>query len=235
VWSQSAFITLAEERDDTTPQKTKTMFGIENFFTFLITGILLNFTPGSDTMYVLGRSMSQGKQAGVYSALGIALGCFVHIFLAAFGLSIIIQKSQIAFDIIKYLGAAYLVYLGIKMLLTKHKSGFEISDTEEKTDLKKILISGAITNIFNPKVALFFIAFLPQFVQKGYDNPTLTFLILGCTFNLTGTIWNTILAVFSSVMTTNIKNNYYIKNWLDRFVGIVFIVLGIKLALEKNR
>jgi RhtB (resistance to homoserine/threonine) family protein len=210
------------------------MFGITNFLTFWIAGTLLNITPGSDTMYVLGRSISQGKMAGIYAALGIFVGCLVHVFFAAFGLSVIIQQTQIAFDIIKYAGAAYLCYLGFQMLTQKAKNDFKISDEMEQVDLEKIFVSGLITNVLNPKVALFFIAFLPQFVDKNYENPALSFLILGLTFDITGTLWLMLLAAFSSKMTTKIKENYHIKTWIDRVAGAMFIFLGIKLALEKR-
>lgn len=211
-----------------------TLFGITNFLAFWIAGTLLNITPGSDTMYVLGRSISQGRMAGIYSAFGIFVGCLVHIFFAAFGLSVIIQQSQTAFDIIKYAGAVYLCYMGFKMLTQKNNNDFSVSDDLEKTNLKKIFVSGVITNVLNPKVALFFIAFLPQFVQKDYPNPALSFLILGLTFNITGTMWLVLLAAFSSKMTTKIKENYHIKTWIDRAAGAMFIFLGIKLALEKR-
>ncbi len=211
------------------------MFGIENFIAFVIAGILLNLTPGSDTMYVLGRSISQGRQAGIYSALGIGGGCMFHIFLATFGLSMILKESQVLFDFIKYLGALYLFYMGIRLLIHKGKKQFDVSGMDQIPDLKKVLVSGAITNILNPKVAIFFIAFLPQFVQKDYAHPALSFFILGLTFNFTGTVWNLILAVFASSMTAKIKENYRIKTWLDRLTGTVFILLGIRLALARNR
>lgn len=210
------------------------MFGIDNYAAFLIAGILLNITPGSDTMYILGRSLSQGKQAGIYSALGIAVGCLVHTFLAAFGLSVLIAQSQVAFNVVKYLGAAYLFYLGIRMILTRETTDFNVA-YPEKTSYRQIFTSGVITNVLNPKVALFFIAFLPQFVQKGYSHTTLSFLLLGLTFNLTGTIWNLLLALFSASVTSSFKNNQLIKTWLNRFTGGLFILLGVKLALEKNR
>ncbi|RYF71136.1 MAG: LysE family translocator [Cytophagaceae bacterium] len=210
------------------------MFGIDNFAAFLLSGILLNMTPGSDTMYILGRSLSQGMRAGVYSALGIAVGCFVHTFLAAFGLSILIAESQLAFNIVKYLGAVYLFYLGIRMILTKDEAAFDVAAIAE-TNYRQIFVSGVITNVLNPKVALFFIAFLPQFVQKSYSHTSISFLLLGLTFNLTGTIWNLMLAVFSANMSDGFKRNQLIKTWLNRFTGTIFILLGIKLAVERSR
>lgn len=209
------------------------MFGIDNFAAFLIAGILLNMTPGSDTMYILGRSLSQGIRAGIYSALGIAVGCLVHTFLAAFGLSVLIAQSQVAFNVVKYLGAAYLFYLGIRMILTKEEAAFDIVPIAE-TNYRQVFMSGVITNVLNPKVALFFIAFLPQFVQKAYPHTSLSFLLLGITFNLTGTCWNLLLAIFSANMSTGFKRNRRIKAWLNRFTGAIFILLGIKLAFERN-
>ena len=211
------------------------MFGIENFITFLIAGILLNLTPGSDTMYVLGRSVSQGRLAGMYSAMGIGAGCMVHIGLATFGLSMILKRSEMVFDFIKYLGAAYLFYMGVRMLINKDKQSFDMTGMDEMPDLKKVFLSGVITNVLNPKVAIFFIAFLPQFVQEDYDKPSLSFFILGLTFNFTGTVWNLFLAVFASSMTAKIKKNYPVKTLLERLTGMVFVGLGIKLALAEYR
>jgi RhtB (resistance to homoserine/threonine) family protein len=210
------------------------MFGIDHFFAFLLAGILLNITPGADTMYVLGRSLSQGKKAGIYAALGIGTGCIVHIFLATFGLSLIIKNSQALFDFIKYMGAGYLVYLGVRMWLTKSGSKFDVSGADEIPDLKRVFLSGALTNILNPKLAVFFIAFLPQFVQTTYPHPAIPFFILGFTFNFTGTVWNLILALFASSMMRKIKDNYRFKTWLDRLTGSVFILLAVKLALQER-
>ena len=211
------------------------MFGITNFETFLIAGILLNLTPGADTMYILGRSISQGKKAGILSALGISTGSLVHCIIAAFGLSIIIAKSAIAFSTIKYLGAAYLIYLGIKALLTKSQNEFEIEKLDKKkTSNGKIFVSGILTNILNPKVALFFLAFLPQFIDPNYATNFMPFIILGLTFIATGTIWCLALALFSAKLSDRIRKNYKIKMWLVKITGGIFIALGIKLALAKK-
>lgn len=210
------------------------MFGIVNFEAFLLAGILLNLTPGSDTMYILGRSMSQGKKAGLLSALGISTGALVHTIFAALGLSIILAQSATAFNLVKYLGALYLIYLGIRMILSKPKPDFNPNEGLEKIDPRKIYFSGIVTNILNPKVALFFLAFLPQFIDPNYTNSTLSFLILGLTFVTTGTIWCLLLALFSSRLSEKIKQNYKIKIWLDKITGSVFILLGVKLALMKK-
>ena len=210
------------------------MFGIINFEAFLIAGLILNLTPGVDTMYILGRSISQGKKAGVLSALGISTGGFIHCIFAALGLSVVLAKSAIAFMVVKYLGAAYLLYLGIKILISQSQTEFELKKTEEKIDYKKIYASGILTNILNPKVALFFLAFLPQFINPEYAQSPIPFLLLGCIFLTTGTIWCLILALFASRLSTQIKKNYKVKSWLDKTTGGIFIALGIQLALSKK-
>jgi RhtB (resistance to homoserine/threonine) family protein len=207
------------------------MFGITNFTAFVIAGILLNLTPGSDTMYVLGRSISEGKKAGIMSVFGISIGCLVHTVLAAFGLSFIIAQSDLAFNIIKYAGAIYLCFLGVRMIQKKTGVEVEIGTTQRKK-YWRIFFSGIFTNVLNPKVALFFLAFLPQFVKSSQVNSPLPFLILGLTFIVTGTIWCLILVLFSSLMAERLKRNNKLKNWLEKIAGSVFIALGLKLAFQ---
>lgn len=208
------------------------MFGIVNFETFLIAAIILNITPGTDTMYILSRSISQGKKAGIVSVLGITSGAIFHILLATLGLSIILAKSALVFEIIKLTGAIYLIYLGLKIILKKSSGDFELEN--QKMNYSKIYTSGIMTNILNPKVALFFIAFLPQFIDPNYVENALPFLLLGVTFLTTGTIWCLFLALFASKLSNKIRRNYAVKKWLDKITGSVFIALGIKLALSKK-
>ncbi|WP_405567033.1 LysE family translocator [Polaribacter sp. Asnod6-C07] len=210
------------------------MFGIINFEAFLIAGLIMNLTPGADTMYILGRSIAQGKKAGILSALGISTGAIFHIIFATLGLSIILAKSATAFEIVKYLGAAYLIFLGLKTIFKKADEKFELTNESEVVNYRKIYLSGILTNILNPKVALFFLAFLPQFIAPNYVESSLPFLILGVTFLLTGTIWCLILAIFASKLSEQIRKNYKIKMWLDKITGGIFVALGIKLALMKK-
>lgn len=211
------------------------MTGIINFETFVTAGILLNLTPGNDTIFILSRSMAQGKQAGVMSVLGIATGSVIHTTLAAFGLSIIIAKSIIAFNIIKYAGAAYLVYIGYKMLTDRSQLKTETSLSEKKTTLKQIYLDGVITNVLNPKVALFFIAFLPQFIDPTFKNTVFPFLVLGITFTITGTIWCLVLANFASIISHKLKNNKKLSAYINKACGAVLIGLGIKVALTGRK
>lgn len=217
------------------------MFGIENYLGFILTGILLNITPGSDTMYIITRSVSQGKKAGLYSVLGIVSGILVHTVLAALGLSIILANSPLAFTIVKYVGASYLCYLGFKMLTSKSASVIadSLPNTEKLTqaktlNYKQIYRQGVLTNTFNPKVALFFIAFFPQFIDPSYAHSTLSFLILGLIFALTGLIWCLCLALLASRFSEKLRENPAIESMLNKFSGVVFIGLGIKLLTERD-
>ena len=169
------------------------MFGTQNLLLFIVSGILLNLTPGQDTFYILGRSIAQGRRAGVLSVLGIVSGSVVHTTAAALGLSAILATSTRAFLVVKLAGAAYLVPLGLTMLLHRNEQVGEPTKVSQETDWA-IYRAGFLTNLLNPKVALFFMAFLPQFVSPSADSRVLTFLFLGGLFMTTGTIWCLVLA-----------------------------------------
>ena len=209
------------------------MHGIINLPAFIIAGILLNLTPGADTMYILGRSIAQGRKAGIYSALGIVIGVLCHTTLAAFGLSLIVARSATAFNLIKYAGALYLAYLGIKMLLTKKQAAPEPDVMHIKRG--RLYLSGVLTNLLNPKVALFFLVFLPQFIRTEDAHNPVPFLILGIIFVIPGTIWCLILAVFAAMFSDKIRNNNRAATWLNKITGGIFIALGLKLALLSKK
>ena len=211
------------------------MPGIINFETFLLTGILLNLTPGNDTLFILSRSIAQGKRAGIMSALGIGTGSLVHTTLASFGLSIIIAQSILLFNIVKYTGAAYLVYMGIKMLIDRSRLNFNSHEIPIETNFKKIYRDAVITNMLNPKVAMFFIAFLPQFIDPAFRQSVLPFLTLGITFTITGTIWCFILAIFSSAIFSGLRKNQSFSTYLNKACGIVLIGLGINIAMMSRK
>ncbi|MFK8054775.1 MAG: LysE family translocator [Saprospiraceae bacterium] len=210
------------------------MFGIINFEAFVLAGLILNLTPGSDTMYILSRSIAQGRKAGVISVLGISTGAIFHIAMATLGLSVILAQSAIAFEIVKYTGAAYLVYLGLIAIFKKSDDAFELEEGRKSLSYRKIYGSGILTNILNPKVALFFLAFLPQFIDPTYSQSAVPFLILGLTFLLTGTLWCLTLAIFASKLSDRIRKNYKVKQWLDKVSGGIFIALGLKLAFSEK-
>ncbi|WP_242315092.1 LysE family translocator [Bacillus cereus group sp. BfR-BA-01355] len=206
------------------------MYGIINYEVFLLTGILLNLIPGADTMYIMGRSISQGRKAGVYSVFGIITGSLVHTLLVAFGLSIILTKSVVLFNTIKVIGVIYLVYLGIKMILDKTNIAFKASSN--KLNIRKIYLQGLLTSLTNPKVSLFFIAFLPQFIDTKASGP-MPFIILGLTFTATGLLWCLFVAYFSSYVTKKLRGNQKVGMILNKVTGMIFIGMGLKLLQTK--
>nr|WP_317200007.1 LysE family translocator [uncultured Psychrobacter sp.] len=217
------------------------MFGIDNYLGFVLAAILLNVTPGIDTMYIITRSVSQGKKAGLYSVLGIVSGILLHTVLAALGLSIILAKSPLAFTIVKYIGASYLCYLGFKMLMSKPSAVIADNLPDNKSnaqakslDYAQIYKQGVLTNTFNPKVALFFLAFFPQFIDLSYAHSTLAFLVLGLTFALTGLIWCVCLALLASRFSQKLRENPAIESVLNKISGVVFIGLGVRLLTENE-
>jgi RhtB (resistance to homoserine/threonine) family protein len=211
------------------------MTGIIHFSTFLITGILLNLTPGNDTIFILTKSIGQGKKAGIMSALGIGTGSIIHTLLAAFGLSVIIVKSILLFTIIKYAGAAYLLYIGYKMLTSGSQLNTNVSIKNDQANYVKIYRDAIITNVLNPKVALFFIAFLPQFIDASVKNTVLPFLLLGFTFITTGMIWCLLLATFAAGIFSRLKNNTAVSNYINKICGLALVALGIKVAVTSKR
>jgi RhtB (resistance to homoserine/threonine) family protein len=208
------------------------VFGIHDFGLFLAAGILLNLTPGPDTVYILGRSIAQGREAGVASALGICVGSIFHTCAAALGLSAILATSALAFGAIKLLGAAYLIFLGIKMLLDRRRE-LDLPFNFRRRTTAAAFRQGVLTNMLNPKVALFFLAFLPQFIDPASHAKVLAFLALGLTFVTTGTLWCLILAWFASSFSARLRANETIGQWLNRAAGVLFVFLGIRLATAK--
>ena len=206
---------------------------IENFWVFALTALMLNLTPGNDMLYVMARSSGQGVKAGIVSSLGIMTGCMVHILAAVVGISALIAQSAFAFDIIKYIGAAYLFYLGIKALLSK-KASLHLKQDLPKLSYKKIFWQGAFTNILNPKVALFFLAFLPQFVTTS-QNAWLQILFLGVWFDIGGTLVNIVVAMLFGKIGAFLSRSPGFVLWQERITGTLLIALGIKVALTSKK
>jgi threonine/homoserine/homoserine lactone efflux protein len=210
------------------------MTGIINLETFIVTAIIVVTTPGIDTIMVLTRSISKGKTAGLYSALGVSLGLIFHTIAVTFGLSLIIAKSAIAFGIIKYLGAAYLIYIGLKALLSKSDQT-EIKATEIKiTGMRKMFLTAFLSDVLNPKIAIFFLAFLPQFIKTTEINNPVPYLLLGLIMFIVTFIWCSFLAVMGSKVATLFNRNKNAESWMNKTSGIVFILLGLKVALTKK-
>jgi threonine/homoserine/homoserine lactone efflux protein len=208
------------------------MFGTQNLTLFIVSGILLNLTPGQDTLYIVGRSIAQGRRAGVLSALGITSGCAVHTVAAALGVSAILAVSGGAFLAVKLVGAAYLVYLGIRMIFERPASTTEPTAFTRGSDWA-VFRAGFFTNVLNPKVALFFLAFLPQFVAPAAESKILTLLFLGAIFMSTGTMWCLVLAWSASAMSRRFRQSPSTGLRLKRATGALFVGLGLRLAVSR--
>jgi threonine/homoserine/homoserine lactone efflux protein len=210
------------------------MFGIHDFGLFLCAGVLLNLAPGPDTLYILGRSIAQGRRAGVASALGICTGSVIHTCAAAFGLSAFLATSAWAFSAVKLAGAAYLIFLGLRALLQRGPD-LKVPGKFEQNDWIAAFRQGVLTNVLNPKVALFFLAFLPQFIDSATPSKMAAFLALGLTFVTTGTIWCLVLAWFAAAFSARLRGNPTVAAVLNRAVGSLFIFLGLRLAVAARR
>ncbi|MBT8329925.1 MAG: LysE family translocator [Desulfofustis sp.] len=207
--------------------------GIENPLVFLGAGILLNLYPGPDTLYIIGRSLAQGRGAGVCAALGISSGALIHTLLGAFGLSAVLAASASAFTTVKYLGAAYLIYQGIRLILDRSVPAAPRSNGQIRSGLLRIYRQGVLTNLLNPKVAVFFLAFLPQFISVSSPNKVLSFILLGLIFITTGTIWCVIVALFSSAIASRLHDSGRNTGRLRQINGLLFMLLGLKLAVTE--
>jgi threonine/homoserine/homoserine lactone efflux protein len=211
------------------------MLGTQNLPAFILAGLMLNLMPGPDTMYILGRSIAQGWRAGVFSVLGISSGVLCHIMATAFGLSALWAASEVAFTITKVIGAAYLIYLGVKTILDQTPVVEAGSSNESQIDAWSIYRQGLITNLLNPKISLFFMALLPQFVRSDANAGALPFLFLGAVFVFNGTLWCLFLVFCSARATAFIRRNRRFERTLKRVAGSLFVALGLNLLRAKSQ
>jgi len=197
---------------------------------FILTAVTLNLYPGPDTLYILGRSVAQGRGAGIVSALGIGAGAVVHTLLGAAGLTAIVAASAAAYQAVKWAGAVYLVYLGATMLLAGSRKAEQ--SVVRPQSLRRIFTQGVLTNVLNPKVALFFLALIPQFIAPGAGHPGAAFLVLGLTFVTTGTLWCLVVALAAGALTRRLTGSGSAGVWLRRFGGGLLAGLGVRLAFS---
>jgi RhtB (resistance to homoserine/threonine) family protein len=204
---------------------------------FIAAGWLLNLTPGPDVLYIVTHSLRSGVRAGIVAGLGITAGCLVHIVAASVGISALLAASATAFTVLKWLGAAYLLWTGINILLSRRPQKTTdlraVAASEPQRPLKAVFIGGFWTNVLNPKVAIFFLAFVPQFIPPGATDPAVAFALLGMLFNLNAIPVNIGWALLAAWMAGRdaVQRGMH---WLDRAAGLMFIGFGIKLALTDN-
>ena len=212
----------------------------DSLLLFVAAGLLLNLTPGPDVLYIVSNALRHGARAGIAAALGITAGCFVHIVAAAVGVSALLAASGMAFTVLKWLGATYLVYVGVRLLLVRGESAINLeagyaysSGASGSFGYKTVLLRGFATNALNPKVALFFLAFVPQFIAPGVENKPLAFLLLGLLFNFNGLWVNIGWALAAAWLAQRAGLVQKSLQVLDRVAGALFIGFGIKLALTE--
>ena len=224
-------------------------FGIRHFGAFVAAGVLLNLTPGPDLLYAITRAGAQGPRAGWAAALGTSAGCLVHVALGALGVAALLAASASAFALLKLVGAAWLAWLGLRMLLAPAQA--PAPDTRTRAadgtvarhpGLADVFREAALINMLNPKVALFFLAFVPQFVAPQAARPGLAFAVLGAVFVFNGTLVTGALGMAAATAATRLRARagsaswsramVRIGAWLPRAIGALFVALGLKLAVE---
>lgn len=202
--------------------------GIINYTSFLLTSFLFVLSPGIDTLYIVNKSVTSGKRTAVFSSFGIICGVFVHIALATFGVGVFLSKSPLAFNVIKGLGAVYLIYLGVAKLFAKTLTFNTKRSLHQESELTSFL-AGAVTSVLNPKIIIFLIAFIPPFVAPAVQ-PVIPFLLLGLTYATMKMLWLLVLAYSGEAMSNKFQNTYTLARGINIFTAMLFILVGIKLA-----
>jgi threonine/homoserine/homoserine lactone efflux protein len=204
--------------------------GVRELPLFVLAGLVLNITPGADMALIGARSAAQGFRSGAAAALGVSAGCFVHVAAAALGLSALIASSATAFTVLRWVGAAYLVWLGIGMWRGTAPAASALNGVGTHITLWRSFVQGFLTNALNPKVALFFLAFLPQFIDAAAPNKGWAFVALGALFAFNSTFVNVAFAALVARVRSAVRSRASIGCLLRRSVGVAFIALGVRLA-----
>ncbi|AVS92410.1 lysine transporter LysE [Paracidovorax avenae] len=221
---------------------------LHHLLLFIAAGWLLNLTPGPDVFYIVTHALRSGARAGIMAGLGITAGCFVHVAAAALGVGALLATSATAFSVLKWAGAAYLVWMGLRMLRARPGGGLAAvarsagpagegiaaGNAAAGTPLRKVFLGGFWTNVLNPKVAIFFLAFVPQFIAPGAEHKALAFVLLGTLFNLNAIPLNAGWALAAAWMARRATLVQRRMHWLDRAAGAMFVGFGIKLALSER-
>lgn len=207
--------------------------GVHDLPLFIAAGLLLNITPGADMLYVAGHAATGGRRAGLLAALGIGTGCLFHVALATLGLSALLASSDLAFNLVKWVGAGYLVWMGFGMLLARPATATWLA----ALDVRRVFWRGVLTNALNPKVALFFLAFLPQFMTPGAPHQAVGFALLGLIFTLNGTLVTLAFAWLAGAARERFApraQGSRLGLWSQRAAGAMFIGLGVRLAVSSR-
>ena len=210
------------------------IYDLKNFLLFAFASLMLNIAPGPDMIYVASRSAGQGIKAGIVSSLGIFVGCFVHILAAVLGISALLAQSATAFNVVKWAGALYLIYIGFQSLLSKGGQ-FQVKSEGSEIPLWTLFRQGMVTNVLNPKVAIFFLAFLPQFIQPENGSVSMQILFLGLWFDFSGTVTLILVALMFGRLGDWLARYPGFVRWQEKIMGSVLLYLGLRLAfLEKK-
>ena len=204
---------------------------------FIAAGWLLNLTPGPDMLYIVSSALRHGVRAGIVAALGILSGCFIHVLAAAVGVGALLAGSATAFSVLKWGGAAYLAWVGFKLLRGLASASAITAGgpgAAEAADLARVFRCGFLTNVLNPKVALFFLAFVPQFIAPDAEHPATAFLALGCLFIVNSLPVTCACAWLAGSAAQRLGAVQKMLQGLDRIAGVMFIGFGIKLALSER-
>jgi threonine/homoserine/homoserine lactone efflux protein len=212
------------------------MLGIHDFGLFFISALLLNVSPGPDTAYVVARSLQMGWRGGVAATFSVTTGGLVHVLGGALGLSALLAASATAFTAVKWLGAAYLAYVGITMLLSRQPAPKPDSEVgRPPPSFRAVFWQGVLTSLLNPKVALFFLAFLPQFVAADSPHKALAFIALGVTFLSSGVVWLLGVAIVTARTSARVRRGGRAVLWVNRAIGGCFVYFGARIAMLQAR
>ena len=209
-------------------------YNLAHWITFFTAAILLNLSPGPDMIFIISQTSKKGIQSGFASVFGIWIGTFVHVIFAALGLSAILMTSAMAFSIVKWIGAIYLIWIGIQSIRSKSGNNFKIDNDSMPENLHKSLRQGFLVSLLNPKVAIFFLAFLPQFVEPHAGTVSSQLFLHGSLIIVVAAFIEIPMILISGKLITYLNKNERVSLWLDRTLGSLLILLGLKLATTNS-
>lgn len=209
-------------------------YNLAHWITFFTAAVLLNLSPGPDMIFIVTQTSRRGIRSGFASVFGIWIGTFVHVIFAALGLSAILMTSAMAFSIIKWIGAIYLIWIGIQSIRSKGSNNFQIDDGITTKNLHKSLRQGFLVSLLNPKVAIFFLAFLPQFVEPNAGTVSSQLFLHGSLIIVVAAFIEIPMILISGKLITYLNKNEKVSVWIDRGLGSLLVLLGLKLATTNN-